>query len=186
MEALKRKIYTYQDYEKLPEGPAYQLIDGDLIMTPAPTVYHQAIAARVFEALSEYVRKRNSGVVFFSPIDVYLSETETYQPDVVFISKVNSRIIGEKKVEGAPDLVVEILSPGTGYYDLTHKKSVYESSGVKEYWLIDPQEKSIEVLENIGNKFRVVSSARNKGEVASTLLDGLRINVEALFRPIGA
>ena len=185
MEAFKRKIYTYQYYEKLPEGPAYQLIDGDLIMTPAPTLYHQAIVGQMFEALSEFVKRKHLGVVFLSPIDVYLSETETYQPDVVFISSERRTILGEKKVEGAPDLIVEILSPSTGYYDLTHKKSIYESSGVKEYWLIDPQERSIEVLENVGREFRVAGVAKDKGTVASAILDGFSVKLQELFRLIG-
>jgi len=163
MEAFSRKAYTYADYEKLPEGPAYQLIDGDLIMTPSPTPFHQIILGRMYSSLAGFVHSRKLGMVFLSPIDVYFSETETYQPDIIFVSHQRRLLIGEKKIEGAPDLVVEILSPGTGYYDLTHKRSVYQASGVKEYWIIDPQERSIEVLENAGNEFSGLGQGDREG-----------------------
>ena len=184
---MNRKIYTYADYEKLPEGPAYQLIDGDLVMTPAPTPFHQAVLTRLTTLFFQFVEELNLGTVFCSPIDVYFSETETYQPDVVFVSKANAGIIGEKRIDGAPDLVVEILSSGTGYYDLTHKKAVYQALGVKEYWIIDPQERTIEVLENKDGEFCVVGTAgtaRENRRVSSKLLNGFFVDVETLFRPI--
>jgi len=185
MEAYKRKMYTYADYEKLPQRPAYQLIDGDLVMTPAPTPYHQIILGRMHLTITEFVHFNKLGTVFLSPIDVYLSDTETYQPDIIYISNQRRLLIGEKKIEGAPDLVVEILSPGTGYYDLTHKRNVYQTSGVTEYWIVDPQEKTIMVFENGGGEFRVASEVRKEGKAASTLLSGFMVDAGMLFRPIG-
>jgi Uma2 family endonuclease len=185
MQSSARRTYTYTDYEKLPEGPAWQLIDGDLVMTPAPTPFHQEVLLRMCTALREHALHRKLGLVFLAPIDVYLSDTETYQPDIIFISQARRSIVGEKKIEGAPDVVVEILSPGSGYYDLVHKKTTYRTSGVKEYWIIDPLEKTVEVFENTGDEFRRICSTRERGPAASGILRGFSIEAEALFAPIG-
>lgn len=175
------KRYTYEDYEKLPEGAPYQLIGGELIMTPSPVPYHQIVSREIGFELLKFIKEKKLGEVLFAPIDVYLSETETYQPDIIFISKDKLNIIGEKKIEAAPDLVIEILSPSTAYYDLKHKRRVYETSGVKEYWIVDPMEKSVEVYENPGAEFKLFSNARQSGTVHSKLLDGFGIGIEKIF-----
>ena len=176
-----KKTYTYEDYAKLPEGAPYQLIGGELVMTPSPVPYHQIISRRIAFELLKFVEERKLGEVIYAPTDVYLSETETYQPDIIFISKERLHIIGEKKIEAAPDLVIEILSESTAYYDLRHKKRVYEASGVKEYWIVDPMEKGIEVYENINGEFKVFSQAIEKGRVNSKLLQGFGVELEKVF-----
>ena len=176
-----KKQYTYEDYEKLPEGAPYQLIGGELIMTPSPIPYHQIVKHNIEFELSSFVREKRLGIVLDAPLDVYLSETETYQPDIIFISKDRLNIIGEKKIEAAPDLVIEILSPSTAYYDLRHKKRIYEKSGVKEYWIVDPMEKGIEVYENVNGEFKVFSQAQEKDRVKSKLLDGFEVELEKVF-----
>ena len=181
LEKEKTKQYTYEDYEKLPEGAPYQLIGGELIMTPSPMPYHQIIARNIGFELLKFNEQRRLGEVIFAPLDVYLSETETYQPDIIFISKDRLNIIGEKKIEAAPDLVIEILSPSTAYYDLRHKKRIYEKSGVKEYWIVDPMEKGIEVYENVNGEFKVFSQAQEKDRVKSKLLDGFEVEMEKAF-----
>jgi len=176
-----KKQYTYEDYEKLPEGAPYQLIGGELIMTPSPVPYHQIVSRRIEFELLKFVEDRKLGEVIDAPMDVYLSETETYQPDIIFISNERMNIIGEKKIESAPDLVIEILSESTAYYDLRHKKRVYEKSGVKEYWIADPMEKSIEVYENVNGEFKIYSQAMEKGRVNSKLLEGFGVELEKIF-----
>lgn len=176
-----KKQYTYEDYEKLPEGAPYQLIGGELIMTLSPVPYHQIISRRIEFELLKFVEDRKLGEVIDAPMDVYLSETETYQPDIIFISNERMNIIGEKKIEAAPDLVIEILSESTAYYDLRHKKRIYESSGVKEYWIADPMEKSIEVYENVNGEFKIYSQAMEKGRVNSKLLEGFGVELEKIF-----
>lgn len=180
-----KKQYTYEDYSKLPEGAPYQLIGGELIMTPSPVPYHQIISRKIGFELVKFVEERKLGEVIYAPMDVYLSETETYQPDIIFISKERLNIIGEKKIEAAPDLVIEILSESTAYYDLKHKKRIYESSGVKEYWIVDPMEKSIEVYENINSEFKIHSQALKSGRVSSKLLEGFGVDVEKIFEAVG-
>lgn len=177
-----KKQYTYEDYEKLPEGAPYQLIGGELIMTPSPVPYHQIISGRIEFELMKFVKEKKLGEVIDAPIDVYLSETETYQPDIIFISNERLNIIGDKKIEAAPDLVIEILSESTAYYDLRHKKRVYEKSEVLEYWIVDPMEKSIEIYENVNGEFKIFSQAIEKGKVISKILDGFEVELERVFK----
>lgn len=103
-----------------------------------------------------------------------------YQPDIIFISNERKNIVGEK-VKGAPDLIVEVLSPSNAFYDLTHKKNIYEDTGVKEFWVVDPDEKSIEIYENIKSSFILFSKARNSGTVKSKILSKLNADAEKIF-----
>ncbi len=178
---IEKKTFTYKDYEKLPEGSPYQLIGGDLVMTPSPIPYHQILIGKIFLKLSKYVEDKKVGMVLLAPLDVYFSETDTYQPDIMFISRERLNIVGEKKIEGPPDLIIEILSPQTAYYDLRTKKDTYEKSGVKEYWIVDPIQKIIEIFGNKKGKFESVSTAKSEGVVKSDLLNGLSVTVKEIF-----
>mgnify|MGYP001611682577 CR=1 FL=1 len=174
--------FTYADYVELPEGAPYQLIEGDLVMTPSPSPYHQRISKRIELALCAFAEEDHAlGEVLDAPIDICLGETEVYQPDIIFISNERRSIIGEKNVEGPPDLVIEILSPSTAYYDLKQKKTVYARSGVKEYWIVDPMEKSIEVFENTGTEFSLNNRAVAGETVRSKLLEGFTVALEKIF-----
>lgn len=169
--------YTYEDYALLPEGKKCQLIHGEIIMSPAPSFFHQSLAYNLVLLFANFIENRNLGVLRFAPVDVLLSNREVYQPDIIFISKERLDIIDEQKVNGAPDLVVEILSPATAYYDLTQKRYVYEKNGVKEYWIVDPAELTVEVLENVNGGFQTFSRVRGgAGIIESKLLSGLFID----------
>ncbi len=136
-------------FELMPEGTFCQLINGVLVMSPAPTTPHARVQGKIFSVLNNYVEERQLGEVFFAPVDVYLNRKNAFQPDILFVSKERGKIIEKKGIYGAPDLVIEILSEDR-LYDLKKKKAVYESSGVKEYWVVDPETKWCEgfVLEN--------------------------------------
>lgn len=177
----KKNRYTYEDYERLPEGSPYQLIGGELIMTPAPIPYHQDILGKIFYGLKRFLEENNLGKIYVAPIDVYFSATDVYQPDIIFISKERLNIIGEKKIEGSPDIVIEILSPQTAYYDLRVKKDMYEKSGVSEYWIVDPIKRSIELYKNSEKKFELITSAEGKGKIESRLIKGFSVGIEGLF-----
>lgn len=178
----EKESYTYEDYAKLPEGAPYQLIGGQLVMTPSPTPYHQEVSKRLEYLLYEFVEKKSSlGKIYDAPIDVYFEQGETYQPDIIFISNEKLHIIKKDKVEGAPDLIIEILSPTTAYYDLKHKKMTYERYGVREYWLVDPLEKSIEVYENREGKFVFAVEAEKQGKLRSVILPGFEIDLKEIF-----
>ncbi|HLC16333.1 MAG TPA: Uma2 family endonuclease [Thermodesulfovibrionia bacterium] len=176
------KTYTYADYEKLPEGAPYQLIGGKLVMSPSPVTFHQRISRRIEFELVKFVEDRGLGEVFYAPIDVCLSDIDTYQPDIIFIAKERGYIIGQKNIEGAPDLVIEILSPSTECYDLRDKKAVYEKKGVKEYWIVDPSDKCIEVYENSGYGFKLIEKACCDGQIYSRLLHGFYVSLSEVFQ----
>lgn len=178
---LEKKKYTYEDYAKLPEGSQYQLIGGDLVIVPSPTPYHQRISRKIEFFLLQYVEKNNIGEVLYSPIDVYFGEEDTFQPDIIFISKERLNIIGETRIEGAPDLIIEILSPATAYYDLGRKYKVYERSEVKEYWLIHPDRKSIEIYWKDEGRFKLVQTIVESGTARSELLKSFEIELEKIF-----
>lgn len=181
MLAPAKTFKTVDDYVALPEGAPYQLVDGELIISPAPSFFHQRVIWRLGPAFVRFVEETNAGVVVGSPVDVFLSEHDAYQPDILFVAKDRQGIIEENGVHGAPDLVVEVLSPSTGYYDLTHKKRVYAEHGVKEYWIVDPIEKTVEVFENVEGTYISFAQARNEGTVPSCLLEGFEVTLADLF-----
>ncbi len=171
---------TSADYIKLPEGVPYQLVGGQLVKEPSPTVRHQRLQSWLGTAMILYCREHDAGEVLYAPMDVYLSDTDVYQPDILFISKERSSIVTDQ-IHGAPDIVVEILSPSTAYIDLGHKRYIYAESGVREYWIIDPQERSVVVYSNFDGAFQRQCEARAEGEVWSEVLLGFRVGVEDLF-----
>ncbi|MBI5528002.1 MAG: Uma2 family endonuclease [Deltaproteobacteria bacterium] len=181
--ALKtERKFTYEDYSKLPEGAPYQLIEGDLVMTPSPSPYHQRVSKRIEFLIYEFAEvERGLGEVLDAPIDIHLGDAEVFQPDIIFVSKDRLSIIGDKNIEGAPDLVVEVLSPSTAYYDLKHKKTVYAASGVKEYWIVDPIEKSVEVYANNSGEFTLDNRAVAGGTAKSRLIEGFTVALDKIF-----
>ena len=148
METLEiRYNYNYEDYLRLPDdGKRYQIIGGKLYRMPAPVPYHQKVSGNLYFIIRSYVRAENMGEVFYAPCDVVLSEEDIVQPDIIFISTEREYIIEEKNIQGAPDLVIEIMSPRSEYLDCKVKVELYEEYGVKEYWLVDPDRKDVEVL----------------------------------------
>jgi len=132
------------DYWQLEEGAPYELLRGRLIMSPSPTSLHQMIAGHLYEILLDHAKK-SGGLTIPSPLDVILSNDTILQPDALYISEERRHIVKDR-VEGAPDLVVEILSPGTGRRDKTEKLDLYAKYGVAEYWIVDPATQVFEFL----------------------------------------
>lgn len=180
-DAARKKVFTYEDYRQLPEGAPYQLIGGELVMTPVPGTYHQIVSMKLELQLAGFVLERGLGIVLDAPVDVNLGETETYQSDLLFISQERLKIIEPERVNGAPDLVVEILSPSTAYYDLRKKYKVYERSGVREYWIVDPEEKSVQVFVLRDRKFVLDQEVEGKGTVYSRVIEGFAVSIESIF-----
>lgn len=178
----QKKLYTYQDYLDLPEdGKRYEVILGELVMVPAPNTLHQVISGRFEYELRKFVEKHKIGEVFDAPFDVVLSETNVVQPDILFISKERSKIITAKNIAGAPDLIIEILSPNTGYYDLIEKKEIYEQFGVREYWIVDPKKQWVEIYTNENNKFKLKQRQEKEGVLESVILQGFKIDMAKIF-----
>ena len=176
-----QRVFTQKDYDLLPEGAPYQLIGGSLVMTPAPEVYHQKVVGNLLFKLKAFTQKKGMGDVYHAPINVKLGKTEIYQPDIVFVSTKQAHIIGKKMIEGAPDVVMEVLSPSTAYYDLRVKYEVYERAGVKEYWIVDPNRKELEIYYNENNRFRQVEKLRNTGTASSVALKDFSVSLEEVF-----
>ncbi|MDX2048380.1 MAG: Uma2 family endonuclease [Chitinophagaceae bacterium] len=137
-------------YQSLPEGTLAQLINNQLVMSPAPTTPHQRILGKIYSHLLQTAEARRLGEVFMAPVDVFLGNKNIFQPDILFVATQNGHLVKESGVHGAPDIVIEVLSPSTWHYDYGEKKDAYERCGVKEYWLADPATKNAEgfALEN--------------------------------------
>jgi len=187
MSATKSPIpFTYSDYKSLPESrDRYELMDGELIMVPAPTTTHQLVVQNIAFLLVQHVRATASGRVLHAPVDVVLGEgrrRDVVQPDVVFVSTARAGIVTEPEIAGAPDLVVEVLSPGTEERDRGYKRTRYERSGVREYWIVDLKQRSIEVLSLGPSGFEAPVRYGPGDELASTVVPGLRVPVAEVFR----
>ena len=138
---------TWEDVLRMPDdGNRYEFIGGRLYMTPAPVTRHQRISKRLHWALMEVLERAGHGQVFYAPLLVEFPGTgDRVQPDILFVSNERQTIIGEKQVTGAPDLVVEILSPSTAHRDRGIKLDLYARHGVREYWIVDPDEDAVDV-----------------------------------------
>ena len=179
----KTKIkFTYEDYKSLPESETkrYELLEGELVMVPSPTFEHQDILSNLLVELWNFVEEHDLGVVVTAPLDVVLGE-DVVQPDILYVSKRRARIITHEEIRGAPDLVVEILAPPTAQRDRTYKKRLYARHGVREYWLVDPDEKTIEVLSLGERGFERVSLYHEDETLSSPLLPGLKIELKEIF-----
>ena len=186
METLLKKI-TYQEFKQIEfdenDTSWYELINGELVRKQSPTLDHQNIADNILIAIKIYARKKKLGKAYSAPLDTVLDDGNAYHPDVLFVSKERYHILDEKEkiVMGAPDLVVEVLSKGTAFYDRGDKKDVYEKCGVREYWLIDQKNKTVEIYAYENQRFKLREMADETGEVKSMVLDGFKMKVTAIF-----
>ena len=179
----KDKVWTYEDYLRLTDDKRYEVINGRLIEMPAPTTWHQDVSGNLEFIMRMFVREKRLGKVYDAPIDVVLGDRYVLQPDILFISKDRLEIIGERAIMGPPDLIVEIISPATVRRDTIVKKGIYERFGVKEYWIIYPDERAVEVwvLSDKG-KYEFFSVAEGEGRVKSKVLEGLEIDLKEVFK----
>ena len=183
VERPKRKVWTYEDYLRLEDDKRYEVINGRLYEMPAPGFEHQSILAYLHYKFYGFVRSQSVGEVLPAPFDVILSETVVVQPDIVFISKDNLKNIKKGRLFGPPDLVVEIISPATVRRDTIVKKGIYERFGVKEYWIVYPDERAVEVwVLNDEGKYELFSVAEGEGKVKSKVLEGLEIDLKEVFK----
>jgi Uma2 family endonuclease len=166
---LQRPETAVDVFKLLPEGILCQVIDNTIYMSPAPSFEHQDVISEIAMQLRTYTSKYKLGKCVVSPVDVYLDKHNAYQPDILFISNENFSIIGKDgRVHGAPDLVVEVLSPSNADDDRKKKKVVYERCGVKEYFIVDPGKKDVISYYLSGNKFE--KGAAQKGKIVSRML----------------
>jgi Uma2 family endonuclease len=178
----RTKEWTVDDYLMLGEMKTpCQLINGELIMSPSPTPYHQAIAGNLYDLLRAEAKKTD-GIVFFAPIDLHIDRKNVFQPDLIYISKENKHIITQRAIEGVPDLVVEVISPSNIFSDRYIKKKIYQKIGIKEYWIVDPANQTLEIFlsrqadPDVPHLYVVA-----EGQVTSTLIPSLNFDLKIIF-----
>jgi len=177
----EKRLWTYDELlaEFGESNQPMELWDGELIMSPTPTPNHQRIVLRFSVALHQFVSSRKLGEAFASPLDVIFTQRRTVQPDAFFVSNANKAIV-QDRVRGAPDLCMEVVSR-TWRRDRIEKKELYGEFGVKEYWLIDPERRSIEVLELVDGAYRLHQQAVDAEPVHSKLLPGFAVSFNQLL-----
>lgn len=176
--------FTYADYRLMPEDKRYEVIEGELLVTPAPNIRHQMILTRLFLRLATFVEAAGLGQVLPAPTDVILSDENVVQPDLLFVAKERQAILDPEAggVRGAPDLVVEILSLSTANRDRVTKRKLYARYGVREYWLVDPITLSIEVLVEAPGELETWRLFSAGSTLISPLLSTFSIAVAEIFR----
>jgi Uma2 family endonuclease len=188
MDLNKRDIpFTYEDFKRLSASTEerYELLDGELYIMPAPATIHQIVSKDLQFLLEWHVRKAGCGQVLNAPLDVVLGEgaaRSVVQPDIVFISNERLGIIEEFEIVGAPDLVIEILSPSSAQRDRQNKKALYARSGVREYWVVDPSAKSIEAFFAVHGHFGEGIVYGLDDRLASAVLGGFEPQLREIFR----
>ncbi len=177
--------WTYEDYLNLPDdGQRYEIIEGVLYMTNAPGFDHQFTAFEIARQMANFVLEHKLGRVLTAPFEIHLSEdTRPVQPDVFFIKTEKLPISGAKYFEGAPDIVVEVLSPSSIRTDQYIKFSAYEQAGVSEYWIANPKTRSVEVFILSGGEYALLGQFTEDEVIESTALPGLQMTTSALFNP---
>ena len=175
------KHWTYDDLQCFDETERYEIYDGKLIsMSPAPHYYHQKLLAKLYLLIAAFLPEHPIGEAVFAPVDVVFAPDNVAQPDLLFIANENAGII-KQSVFGPPDLAVEIVSPSGIRRDRYEKLEQYARFGVKEYWIIDPANRSAEILALRDGRYVLHSSAAGSGTVSSLVLEGLAFETGQLF-----
>jgi Uma2 family endonuclease len=177
-----RIVLTYEDYCALPDdGKRYEIIEGELYATPSPSRAHQEFVANLLVVLKPFVDAGGIGVVYIAPFDVILEETSVVVPDLLFVARDRLGIVTDRGVRGAPDLIVEILSPGTARRDRVEKAKLYARHGVSHYWLADPEARILEVYELVDGQYRRSASLADDDRFSPSLFPGLTIALSSLW-----
>lgn len=176
-----KRLLTYEDYAGLTDDTRYELLNGELYMVPSPNFYHQSFLRNLGVSLWHFVKENSLGLVFFAPFDVVLTDHDIVQPDIIFVSNERKAIVTEKNIKGAPDILIEILSPGTRERDLLFKKVLYARHGIKEYWIADPIEKNIEVMVLREGSFETHAIFLSEDHFESPSLPGFTPLLEEIF-----
>ena len=185
MLVLEKKM-TWQEFREMEiddnDNYIYELIKGILMRRTSPSVKHQRISRKLTEALGKFLAINPIGEYLYAPTDVYLDDSNGIVPDISFVGKERSFVIkDEEYINGAPDMIIEIISPGSVKRDRVEKKKLYEKFAVKEYWLIDPANKTVEIFAIKNNVYERRAFLEISGKLTSDILPGFEMEVEELF-----
>jgi Uma2 family endonuclease len=174
------RALTYEDLEQFTDRRhRYEILQGELIVSAAPTPLHVMVATVISEIVSAHVRRNRLGFFYGSPVNVRISRHDIVEPDLCFVSSKRLEIVGEKFIDGAPDLVIEVLSPSTQSYDRRRKMALYAGGGVREYWLVDPIRRSVHILiftDGIASESHFAT-----GIIESFVLHALDLKIDEIF-----
>ena len=178
------KKYTYQDYLKLPEEPGYrfEVLEGVLVKDPSPSVMHQRVSRRLIRVLEDYFSEIDpEGEVFFAPLDVTFQEITVVQPDLLYISGEQKKLVEEARIDGPPTLVVEIISPSTSRKDRIQKRNIYLKYEVQHYWLVHPEERTLECFALRDGAYSLVASGMDEDVVEHPDLPDFTLDLSSLW-----
>jgi len=175
-------VLTYDDYVLLPNDlNRYEILEGELSVTPAPSTKHQTISGNLFILLAQHINDRDLGKIFHAPIDLILESTSVLQPDLLFVSKARQHIVTDRAIEGTPDLVIEILSPTTSRTDRVTKAQIYARHSVPAYWIVDPEQETIEIYLLNVDSYRLAANLQGETLSAAPPFDELKIATKSIF-----
>lgn len=170
---------TYEDYCLLPDdGRRHEIIDGEHYVNPSPNTKHQTALGNLFYALMHHAREHRSGRVFAAPYDVVLSDFDVVEPDIIFVSDARKHVITDENIKGAPDLVVEILSPSSRAYDEIVKFKRYDAMGIPEYWIVDPEREKMKIYRRTASGYQLVPAA---DIITTPLIPGFSLPLRDIF-----
>jgi Uma2 family endonuclease len=174
---------TFREMELADNDPfIYELFEGEIMKRAAPSLMHQRISRKLLGKLDAFIEEKNLGEIFSAPVDLNLDEYNAFQPDLAFISNERSFLIEDGDyIHGAPDMVVEIISPGSIKKDRVIKKDLCERFAIREYWLVDPLNKSIEIYTMQADKYMLHDLQEIRGKISSTVLTGFELDLTHIF-----
>jgi Uma2 family endonuclease len=177
------RLYTVEDVRAIPDDRnRYETIAGDLFVTPAPSARHQVVLGRLFLAVGSYVERHRLGLACFAPLDVVYGPMTLVEPDLLFVSSKRREVLTEREVIGAPDLVVEVLSPSTARTDRVRKRALYQETGVREYWIVDAEQNRVEIWRPGAKEAEVHIDVVHWTPDPS--IEPLAIDLPAIFKPV--
>lgn len=179
--ALQRRL-TAKDLAALPDdGNRYEIIGGQLFVSPSPNSRHQRVSFELAGVLYAFLKETSTGFGFAAPMDVRLSPNDVVQPDLFVVLRHHSEIIEGPAIAGAPDLVIEILSPSSIETDFLRKSKLYERSGVREYWIVNPEGETVSVQSLDGDRFVIAGEYRREDTLHSSVLEGFELELASIF-----
>ena len=171
---------TYEHYALIPsDGKRHEIIEGDHYVNPATNLFHQTLSRRIQHQLYTQIELEDRGVVFNAPVDVQLHDFSIVQPDLVVVLADNSKILTKPKIDGVPDLMIEILSPSNPKHDREIKMKLYLKSGIREYWIVDPTSEEVEQYQLQNRSYDLIE---HDEIVSLTILDGVSVDISDLWK----